>query len=573
MTLTLAESDRTAAGGDNALFALGVVAGRAVENPIADARRVTVEARSLPAGLEVFARPGAVVETWCDDQGKLAAYFWGLAGSLDVPRGELLPWVVRQATSPDPSALRNVSGIYIVLIDDRASGRIFVVSDVMGLRPFFVSQSGERFVGGSDIWGLVDAGLARGPVNADAVASWLRYAYDCTGQSLLANFPHVGFGAIGTWEHGAYSETPYATYAGADHTPPMDELLETLHGGVQRSFDAVSRDLGHVQVALSGGYDSRYLAALAVRRGDLKVEAFSVQDREAEGVAATMVATALKLPLKVLKTDGSLWNMFAEPFHFTAGGFPMTKQLSYYAASQRPGVPCLNGFIGDPMIRGTLDRADGKLERQTTEDLAVAFQKIHRLKHTHARFDLLDGDIVNHCDDRTLAVWRRQMGRWMHTGHPFVATSFFTRQRHYLANNFLQHMAVAEALTPFTAHQVIQYKLMNAPSCYTWETYEGLFKRFFPEIAHVPHNSKMGKQNDLRPTPSRCTKQWAAAALKGLMNSRCLPMLNRRKSVPRLIGALMGRRDLEAVAMFAYRLAMLDQRLRRAGIAFDWTEI
>jgi len=28
-----------------------------------------------------------------------------------------------------------------------------------------------------------------------------------------------------------------------------------------------------------------------------------------------------------------------------------------------PGIPCLNGFIGDPMIRGTLDRADKKLER------------------------------------------------------------------------------------------------------------------------------------------------------------------------------------------------------------------
>ena len=104
-------------------------------------------------------------------------------------------------------------------------------------------------------------------------------------------------------------------------------------------------------------------------------------------------------------------------------------------------------------------------------------------------------------------------------------------------------------------------------------TYEALFRTFFPEIADVPHNSKMGEKNVWVPRSSRCTREWAAKVLKGLSTSQCLPLLSRRKSVPRLIGALLGRRDLEVVALFLYRLFLLDQRLRRAGVAFDWNGI
>jgi hypothetical protein len=558
----------------NSLFAIEAGAHPATANPFADTRRVTLPAMNGQTGqIEVFAGPRARVETYFDDRTGCRAYFWGLAGHLDVSRTDLLGWIVDAVHDGNEAALRGITGIYIVLIDDPANGRIKMVCDVMGLAPWFIGQQDGRLVCGSDVWSIQDAGLNSGGVNYDAVASWLLYNFDCTGQSLLADFPQMGHGVIGTWEDGKYTESRYAHFIGADNTPPLPELVENIHGGLSRSFDAITRELDRVQIALSGGYDSRYLAALASRRNHLDAEAFCVQDREAEGLAAYMAAERLGIRSRILLTDGSLWNVFDEPHHFTAGGFPMTKQNSYVAASQRPGIPCINGFIGDPMIRGTLDRADKKLERDTSEDLPVAFQRIHRLNHAHARFDLFNGDIIRHCDDRTLATWRKQMALWTHTGHAFAATSLFVRQRHYLANNFLQHRDIAEAIVPFAAFEVIQFKLGNDASCYGWETYEALFRTFFPEIAHIPHNTKMGSKNDLIPRTSRFTKGWAQQVLWGMTRSGYLSMLNRRKTFPRLVGALIGRRDLEVVALFAYRLLLLEQRLRHAKMAFDWNAI
>jgi hypothetical protein len=480
-------------------------------------------------------------------------------------------WIFECVNKNNTTALREVVGQFVAIIDDRRLRRVRMISDVMGLRPWFVGRCEERLVCGSDIWAIQEAGLNRGSVNYDAVASWLRYAYDCTGQSLLGDFPHIGFGVVGTWAAGVYSEKPYAVFTGGDNTPTLPTLLENIHETLSRSFDAVTRELDQVQIALSGGYDSRYLAALAVERSHLKVEAFCICDREAEGLAASMVAEELGLSLQTLKTNGSPWNTFDDPYFFTAGGFPMTKQFSYAAASQRPGVPCLNGFLGDPMIRGTLDRIGNKLASETTEDLAVAFQRNQH--HRLSRFDLIDGNIVGRCDERMLAVWRKQMSLWMHTGHQFAATSFFTRQRHYMANIFLQHLDITEAIAPFTAYDVIQCKLQNVASCFTWETYDALFRRYFPKIAHVPHNSKMGEKNVLHPSPSRCTKKWAARVLKALAMPGSLRILNRRKSIPQLIGALMGRRDLETVSLFAYRLLLLERRSQQSGVALDWTEI
>jgi Asparagine synthase len=554
----------------NALFACAGDSAAAPSPPFPGTRRVT-----LPAGddgfigFEVFAGPGAVVHTFADRD--CCAYFWGVAGHGDVRGKELLAWIVDKVSTGQIAALRQVAGMFIVLIDDRSHRRVRMISDIMGLRPWFIGRHKGRLVCGSDVWTIHDAGFNSGGVNYDAVASWLRFGYDGTAQSLFIDYPAIGPGVVATWENGAYSETPYAVFTGGQETPTQAQIVEKIHQDVSRAFDALTADLDHVTIALSGGYDSRYLAALASRRKHLKVEAFTVRDREAEGAAAQMVGDALGLSVEILRTDGTVWNFYDEPYHFTAGGFPMTKQTSYFAASQRPGVPCLNGFIGDPIVRGTLDRIDGRLEREIREDLAVIYQQHWR--GAPARLDLLDEKVVQRCDERTLAMWQKHLKTYAPTGHPIFAFGMFVRQRQYISNNFLQHLSVSEALVPFVTWDVLQYKLSNDASCYSFEIYEALFRLFFPEIAHVPHNSKMGAANELNPRPSHWTKHWASQVLKGISRSGCMPLVNRRKSIPRLIGALMGRRGLDVAALFLYRLYMLEERLRNSGVNFDWRAI
>ncbi|MDB5358133.1 MAG: hypothetical protein JWN24_4586 [Phycisphaerales bacterium] len=558
----------------NMLFAWGVEEGVPFSNPFDGTGRITIPpGDGMQAGLEVVAGNGAHVETYFDASSGCCVYRWGIAAHPDVPALGLLKWILGVVNSGDASALCQVVGTFIILIDDRRSRRVRMVSDVLGLRPWHVGQDRGHLVCGSDVWSIQQAGFDMGGVNYDAVAAWLRMIFDCTEMGLFKNFPPIGYGVVATWDAGGYSESRYFKIEGGLKTPPPEELIEGMHRRISRTFDALTRDLDRVSIALSGGFDSRYLAALGVKRKDLKIEAFCVCDEESEGIGASMVAQALELPLQVLRTDGSIWNMYAEPFHFTPGGFPITKQLSYVAASQRPGVPCLSGFFGDPMNRGSLDRLEEKLEREIQEDLPVAYHRSFVSKHTLARFDLLDPKVIERSDERILEVLRRRFAQWTHTSHPILGVSLVAQQRHYMSNNILQHLNVAEALIPFFSWESIQFKMQNDAACFSYDVYGKLLDTYFPQMSHIPHNSKIACGNHSVVRPSRCTRKWAMAVLAGLPRSNCMSLLNRRKAVPRLIGALMGRRDVEVVAMFLYRLHLLDERCRRCGVAFDWDEI
>jgi hypothetical protein len=558
----------------NAVFAWGAEAGVPFSNPFEGTGRITIPPREgVGAGLEVVAGGGANVETYFDEPSGCCVYRWGIVAHPDVAKSELLKWILGVVNGGDASALCQAVGTFIILIDDRRNRRVRMVSDVLGLRPWHVGQHRGRLICGSDVWSIQQAGFDMGGVNYDAVAAWVRMIFDCTEKGLFNNFPPIGYGVVATWDAGGYSESRYFKIEGGQETPGPGELIEGMHRRISRTFDALTRDLDRVSIALSGGFDSRYLAALGVQRKGLKIEAFCVCDEESEGIGADMVARALKLPLQVLRTDGSIWNMYAEPFHFTAGGFPITKQLSHVAASQRPGVPCLSGFFGDPMNRGSLDRLEEKLEREIREELPVVYHRSFLSNHTLARFDLLDPKVIERSDRRIVEVLRRRFAQWTHTGHPILGVSLVAQQRHYMSNNILQHLHVAEVIIPFASWESIQFKMQNDAACFSYDVYGKLLDTYFPQMSHIPHNSKIPCGNDAAVRRSRCTRKWAMAVLQGLLRSKSMSLLNRRKAVPRLIGAMAGRRDVEVVAMFLYRLHLLEERCRRREVAFDWNEI
>ena len=390
---------------------------------------------------------------------------------------------------------------------------------------------------------------------------------------MFTNFPAIGYGSVGVWENGNYSEKRYFTLTGGVNKSTQPELFDGIFQRVSRCFNALTRDLDRVNIPLTGGYDSRFVAALAARSKRLHIEAFCLADRQAESIGAASVAEALGVKLQLLKSDGSMWNMFAEPYHFTTGGFPITKQVSHLVASQRPGVPLLSGFFGDPTVRGSQDRLFNKTERQTTEDLAVFYRRAFTIDHRLARFDLLDPKVIARADDRILAMLRERLAVWEYTQHAFLGVTLFFHQRHFMGNNVAQLLHLSDFILPFMSWECIDYKMQNDPDLYGYDTYGKLLATCFPEIGNIPHNSQMGEQNNFVPRPSDCVKSWAAAVLQSLLHADTLRLVSRRKAIPRLIGSLAGRADLEVVALFLYRLHLLDDRLRRAGMALDWNAI
>src|SRR5690242_17627505 len=193
-----------------------------------------------------------------------------------------------------------------------------------------------------------------------------------------------------------------------------------------------------------------------------------------------------------------------------ADGFPVTRQLSHVIAARRPDVPVLNGYLGDSLVRGSHDRCFGKLDRDTPDDLAAVLQRAHSLVGN--RFDLIDSHVVQQIERRSLAAMRSLIERGSALGKRFLYFDLFGRQRHYISNNFLQHLDLAEAVVPFYNPGLIADRFAYDYTCFNWELYELLLRTQFPAIGDIPHNARLPESKKPRKISS-ASRQWATHLL------------------------------------------------------------
>jgi hypothetical protein len=410
--------------------------------------------------------------------------------------------------------------------------------------------------------------LAGAEVDYDSVASWLYYGYNLTDGSLLQDYRRLTAGTVTTATCDGFREETYALIEAGDARPPREQIADTIYEQISQAFDLFTEGLETASLALSGGYDSRILAAIAAQKKGMSTHAFLVRDSAREVALVSQVAQRVGLPLHVIPTDGSRWNMFDEPFHSLADGFPITKQVTHVVAQQRPGVPLINGFFGDIVTRGTGMPSDREVEFQSDEDLAP-YLTTRRCLPGH-RFDLLEPEIERNVEARAREAMRVLMKRGREFGKPFLYTGFYARQRLYTSNNFLQHLDVTESINPFYTWELINQRFANDYDCFTWETSELMFQRHAPHLADLPHLDRGNVPAPTQPAPSRCTKRWAAAVLANLPRRNFLPILSRKKAVSRLTGALLGRRDVDGAVLFLQRFALLESWLRQAEVPIDW---
>jgi hypothetical protein len=164
-------------------------------------------------------------------------------------------------------------------------------------------------------------------------------------------------------------------------------------------------------------------------------------------------------------------------------------------------------------------------------------------------------------------------------------TNIHLRHRVYFAGIFTSHLDVADALLPFYAWDLIDYNASHAGS-FTGRTYDLLFQRHFPRLADVPHNTQVppwssakGKTNGwsgaaaAAARPTRHLRGWASGLLRQIAAKHRRTAITPRKLLARLPSALLAERRFEVELTFMHKVHAFEERLRRAGIQIDWSDI
>jgi hypothetical protein len=516
--------------------------------------------------MQLLASPHTSLHANASQQHKSLACVWGVPSHPEVPRSSIPLWCADIVGRQEYARFRELLGHFIILVDEPCRRRTTFITDILGVRPMFVGRRDSRLIFGSNVWPLQQAGWITGTVDYDAMAAWIAYGYNCTEGSLFSELQRLPPGAAIVFQDGQCTVIPYAQFAPKAEARSPDEVAEDLHAIVASTLISLLADHPRVSLALSGGYDSRYLLALSVSMGKAAIDCGTVCYAAEGGGIAQEVARALGLRLRKFEIKGSIQDFYDQLYYFMADGFPISKSVPYRIAQQYPELPMLNGYLGDSLMRGSHDKYRGEYETAFGDNLADILQR-RRLAVT---FKIFRRKTAEQIKARSRLPMEKAVREGSRIGKIFGWTDLYHRQRFYISVNFLQHLALTEALLPFYSWALLRYKMEHDYRLFGWGSYERIFQKYFPSLAQIPHASELLPDHH---KSAKSARRWACELFVKMWDKRQLSLLSKLRCLPVSGAGIIAAQRWEWAILTFERLYLLEQKMRQAGVAFDWEDL
>jgi len=519
--------------------------------------------------VKLFAYPDTTLQTSYSRVHRAWTYIWGMTAHLEVPQAALPDWCAGVVAEENFGLFKELLGTYVIIVDEPSRNRVTFISDVLGVRPMFLAHKNGRVIFGSKVWPIYQTGLISGNIDYNSVSSWISYGFNCSNGSLFTDLRRLPSGSAVMLQHGKCEETPYAQFEAETPLQMTNKVDEELHEIVSSTLTVLLSNIPQATLALSGGYDSRYLLALSLSLSKAEVKCATVNNTREEGYVARQVAEILGVSLETFPMPNSQWDLYDEMFHFSADGFPISKFLTHCLAQAHPKIPMLNGYMGDSLMRGSKDTFLGKYEEEYAGDLVDILQR----KYLFVSPILFRPEIAQKIQLRSRLPMEEVVRKGADIGKIFGWADFYFRQRFYISNNFLQHLDRTEALLPFYSWALLSYKMRHNCRIFNSEVYEKIFTKFFPALSKIPHADNLPHTKPRYTKVARCTKQWARNLFPVLCSKNDLILLNKKWCIPRTFAGWVGFRRYEGTIHNFQRLYLLEERAKSAGLNFDWEQI
>ena len=522
-----------------------------------------------PGQVKIFSEPHSHLQSYFSQKYRAYSYVWGIPAHPEIATKDIPEWCANVVAEKRYDSFKELIGTFVIVIDEPAQRCITFVTDILGVRPMFIGRHNGRIVFGSNVWPIYKAGLSNGVIDYDAVGAWIAYGFNCTDGTLFSDLRRLPPGSAVILQDDQYTEIQYAKFESKSQAPKIEQVSEEVHHIVSSTIKPLLANHHRIFYPLSGGYDSRYLLALSLSLGKSSIECATVSFADEEGHIAHQVAGILGIPLKIYNINGSIWNLYDKVHHFMADGFPISKFVLYRIAQEYPGIPMVNGFMGDALIRGDSDRYMGKYETEWEEDLVDVLQR----KHTKISFRLFRKEIARKIQMRSRPPMERAVQEGSKIGKVFGWQDFYYTHRFYISNNFLQHIGLTEALIPFYSWELLAYKMRHDYRLFSRDIYHRIFRNHFPKLAGIPSAFDLYPEKHKSSSVALCTKQWARELFPIISNKKWLSLLQKKLCIPLDIAGITGLRRSEFAIFIFKRLYLLEKRARDAGLDFDWDSI
>jgi hypothetical protein len=476
-----------------------------------------------------------------------------------VPAELALSEALATLSSGKFAALSRLQGIFALIRVNWEQGKVQVVSDLLGIKPFYTCRHQQTVV-------LSDRAETCAHWNGPRIDPIGFAAYIMLNTALGQRCLYEGVGRV---QPGCVmSITAEETRAETFWTPPVDdlsigteELAESFHHEFRQSVDRLLAPHDQATILLSGGFDSRLnlLTALALKR--IELDCVTVATNDADDRIAACVAAEHGTPYRCVTIKGSLWDEFPGLWHRHPDGYPIRRNLTYLAVTS-------THFTG-PYVDGSMEGAVFRCPMALPADhppatMAEAYQHIWSSRQSAPELIFRPEPLRRHVDAAQAAM--REQGELIGWQPKFrVLWHISTHDRRYVSNNFLQYENLRTSVQPFYDRALLERRLRYQDRAFSKDAYRQLLERYFPRPGGHPHASDLPQGRDT----SRvfCRSLWRQIPSLIAFVERHRNVFNHRWLLPRLSSYFLGRSSQLYVVMSVARLRELELMIGREQAA------
>ncbi|MHB8861974.1 MAG: asparagine synthase-related protein [Pirellulaceae bacterium] len=403
---------------------------------------------------------------------------------------QALPDALAALSSGELSSLAKLQGIFVVLRVNWAQRQIQIVTDLLGIRPFYICRH-QRMVVLSDR--AETCARWNGPrIDPVAFGAYLMLRTALADRSLYEGVERIAAGSV-TWITGDESRArPYWIPPVDDRPISEAELGASFRQEFRQSVTRMLAPYERATVLLSGGFDSRLILLTALGLKRLKLDCATVAYNDSEDSLARQVAADAGVRCRSVTIRGSLWDAFPHLWHHHPDGYPISRNLTYLAVTGTDfGGPYLDGSMEGAVFRCPA----AKPTDQPPKSLNEAYERVWARRQPAPELLFRPEPLRRHIDAARAAM--QEQGDRIGWQQKFpILWHIYTHDRRYVSNNFLQYQDLKTSLQPFYDRALLERRLCHQDTAFSKEAYRRMLTTYFPRPGGHPHSSDAAQQRD-----------------------------------------------------------------------------
>lgn len=400
-------------------------------------------------------------------------------------------------------------GLFNLFIHNIRTGTIEILNDRMGLLPLYVHESEDQFAFSNNQFNF----RHRSKLSSTACFEFLKYGYLPVSPSLFTHVDRMGAGT-------RLFHVPQSTTI---HHFPVLGFKSSSSGNISESqwleaFDQYFNRLkkSRVMMGLSGGYDSRWIAA-NIKELKPQLLNFGVADcPETKLAKVSADHMGLNVDNRQFPVDGVI--QYASKLRSEFRTISSLENIHVLHLSEcvkdKEAEFYLDGFLGDVIVGDTYYREKPDRLRSLVnylsgkQQLDIPAKSMEEYSSTLCHQDkqgLDDAEIIPFLGQHTADKLSKRYLAWTHENKQEFSNHYdqveyfklFTRGRNLIMNGPISIQQHTQVLTPFMDYRVLDLGIHTSKDLkFSGKLYNMLWRKKFPELSKIRKAGTFGKAVD-----------------------------------------------------------------------------